>query len=241
MGEDESDRNEPCLSGKGGLNSMVAASAVLMVGSAVLWGREHFAGRARQESFEAVKLAASRLDGAAGENAVKQFRSNIPLLGNDHRLAVIEMMEREFPLWPNLRKRNETYDQLRDALGRSDEGAATKAAEAFLLIGPGEKDTRRDQVSGVLAELRERASRHARDDAYTRLIQTRKKDQYLLSLLAAEQFLEAAPPQARDPRTKQVVDWYNESFSRWFVRQSGAIDAQAKTRIDRYLKLAPTL
>ena len=100
----------------------------------------------REEAFEAIKFAASRLDDAAGRNAVKQFRSNIPWLGNDPRLAGIEKMEAKFPLWPNLRKRNENYERLRAAVNRSEDGTATEAAEAFLKIGPEEEDPRRYQV-----------------------------------------------------------------------------------------------
>jgi hypothetical protein len=243
MGKAVGDRNSPGPPGNAGRGrgSWVPASVtvVLLVGSAVLWGRELLAGRARDQAFKDIQSAAPALNDAGTTDAARRFRSQLPWLGTDDRLGAVEAVERELALWPNLRKRTDSYERLRAALQRSDEGAAREAAEVFLKTGPEEKDPRREQVGYLLDQLQGRARRRSRDGAYTQMVDARKSGQFLPGLLAAERFLEAEPAHDRDPRLTQVLEWYTEAFSKWFVRQPPALDDQAKARVERYRKLTP--
>ena len=73
--------------------------------------------------------------------------------------------------------------------------------------------------------------------AYSQLVEARKKNQSFESLNAAERFVEAAPARDHDVRLKQVLDWYAEAFSRWFVRHAKELDDEAKAHVERYHNL----
>jgi hypothetical protein len=122
------------------------------------------------------------------------------------------------------------------ALPGKDEEAARQALADFAKAAPLKlPDPRTEQVAELARRAEEWPLDKRRDKAYDGLHTAVGAGNDGAVLLAAEQFLEAAPRRGADSRTAEVLRLYSASFVRWFARDSKAADAAA--RIEKYKQL----
>jgi hypothetical protein len=165
-----------------GAKAMLTLALLLLLFVGVLALRERIVLAQRNRAFTDLQAAADSLDEKAGRDALDRFRDTRALTRRDRRLSAVENIAAEIDEWPNLRKRNAAYNQLTDAIRRSEE-----KTDSLALLQP------------------------------------------------AEAFLEATPGKGLDPRTEEVLDWYDRAFADWLAGQSaGPVDPQATSQITRY-------
>jgi L-lactate utilization protein LutC len=196
--------------------------------------------RLRDRAHEHLVAAREKGDDLGVLRSAEQFLAAPPLQGTDPRTDQVRGLKQWALEAPNRRLRDAAYQDLAAAAAKQDEQAVAQAAKRFLdapmLNGT---DPRRRQVEEVARQAQEWPNRRLRDRAHEHLVAAREKGDDLGVLRSAEQFLAAGPLEGADPRTKQVVAWYNDTFTRWFIGQPDNLNEEAKARIMRYPTLVP--
>jgi hypothetical protein len=216
----------------------LAAGIVLIAAALTLWWKELSFRPRRDRAFAELREALGRFDVTAALQAVRKFHSAMTLPGIDPRVVGVDQVERGLAAWrPSLRDRNTAYDQLVREFQGGDEPAVARAVEALIAIDPDSHDPRQDQARDILTQIRARADRRARDAAYNSLTPAVERGDDSRVMLASEQFLEAFPAGAQDPRGEQVLDWYSAAFTRWFIRHGTQAGSEVAAREERYKSL----
>jgi hypothetical protein len=139
-------------------------------------------------------------------------------------------------------ERDAAYVELVSAAEHLDEEAARAAAGRFQDARPlALKDARLGEVERVRHEAEDWPNLRARNAAYVRLQEAARladdQSDDLAVLRAAEAFLSAPPHGAVDPRTPEVLQYYDRAFADWLARQDATLSADAQAIVNTYRTL----
>lgn len=181
---------------------LAAGLALLLVGALGL--REYLFWKQRDEAWKRLKTASASLDVEGAKQAIATFREAKPFADDHSRLEILKSIEQEIPRWPALRQRNDTFQQLQQAVRKYDDQAARDLGNRFLSIEEAGSDPRTPWVRQTVDQAIELPLLKTRDQAYRAIQEATKKGEDKTVVEQADRFLAHLPKKGVESRIDQV-------------------------------------